>query len=222
MARPKRITLGGYVYHVFNRANGRLKMFRKDSDYLAFEQILSEGLDRYSMRICGYCLMDNHWHLLLWPINDGDLSDFMRWITLTHTQRFHVSHNTVGVGHLYQGRFKSFPVQDDRHYLTALRYIEANPLRAGIVRDARDWSWSSLAVREGYECPFKLSSGPVRLRRNWSSVVNSKKSGEDIERLKVSINRGSPFGEGDWQLSTASKMGLESTMRSRGRPKKGT
>jgi len=116
MPRIKRITLGGYVYHVLNRANGRLRIFRKDGDFLAFEQILAEGIERYSMRLCGYCIMSNHWHLLVWPLSDGDLPEFMRWITLTHTQRFHVSHGTVGIGHLYQGRYKSFPVQTEKQY----------------------------------------------------------------------------------------------------------
>lgn len=100
MGRAKRIGLGGYVYHVLKRANGRLRIFRKNGDFLAFEQILAEGIERFDMRICGYCLMGNHWHMLLWPKKDGDLSAFMRWITLTHVQRFHSSHGTVGIGHL--------------------------------------------------------------------------------------------------------------------------
>jgi putative transposase len=125
MGRPKRVALGGYVYHVLNRANGRLRIFRKKADFAAFEAILAEGIERFDMRIWGYCIMSNH--LLLWPREDGDLSDSMRWITLTHTQRYHASHGTVGIGHLYQGRYKRFPTQDDDHYLTVLRYIEANP-----------------------------------------------------------------------------------------------
>lgn len=88
MGRPKRITLGGYFYHVLNCANGRLRIFKKEADFAAFEQILSEGIERFAMRVCGYCLMGNHWHLLLWPRRDGDLSAFMRWITLTHRPAF--------------------------------------------------------------------------------------------------------------------------------------
>jgi len=114
MPRPERITLGGYVYHVLNRANGRLRIFRKPADFLAFEKILGDGLSRFSMRLCGYCLMSNHWHLLLWPQGDDDLPAFMRWVTLTHVQRYHASHATIGIGHLYQGRYKSFPVQGDQ------------------------------------------------------------------------------------------------------------
>jgi len=220
MPRPKRITLGGYVYHVLNRANGRLRIFKKDGDFLTLEQIIAEGVERFSMRICGYCIMGNHWHLFLWPREDGDLSQFMRWISLTHTQRFHASHGTVGIGHLYQGRFKSFPVQDDSHYLTVLRYIEANPLRAGLVEQADDWPWSSFAVRLGYDCPFELSDGPVELPLNWSAIMREVFTEKELDRIEKSIKRGAPFGQADWTAKTASRLQLQSTLRPR--PKKRT
>ena len=222
MPRAKRITPGGYTYHVLNRANGRLRIFRKDADFLAFEQILAEGIERFGMRVCGYCIMSNHWHFLLWPVDDGDLSKFMRWVTLTHTQRYHTSHGTVGTGHLYQGRFKSFPVQDDGHYLTVLRYIEANPLRAEIVKRARDWLWSSFAVRQGAESLFELSDGPVKLPRRWGKLVDEVIKPEWLGVLENSIRRGAPFGDLNWQAVTVKKMGLESTMKPRGRPNKCT
>ena len=222
MSRPKRIALGGYVYHTLNRANGRLRIFRKDDDFLGFEQIMAEGAERFSMRICGYCIMGNHWHLLLWPREDGDLSAFMRWISLTHTQRYHASHGTVGIGHLYQGRFKSFPVQDDSHYLTVLRYIETNPLRAGLVADAGDWPWSSLAVRQGYECPFALSDGPVELPSNWDRRVQEPLDQNELDGLQVSLRRGAPWGDDRWTTKTAAKLGLQSSLRPRGRPRKST
>ena len=222
MARPKRIALGGYVYHALNRANGRLRIFRKDDDFLAFEQILADGAERFSMRICGYCIMGNHWHLLLWPREDGDLSQFMRWISLTHTQRYHVSHGTVGIGHLYQGRFKSFPVQDDSHYLTVLRYIEANPLRASLVADAGEWPWSSFAVRQGYECPFELSDGPVELPLSWARLLRLEFTDKECEHIEKSIKRGVPFGQADWTRITAARLKLQSTLRPRGRPNKST
>ena len=222
MSRTQRVTLGGYVYHVLNRANGRLRIFRKHDDFLAFEQTIAEAIERFDMRICGYCIMSNHWHFLLWPHGDGDLSNFMRWLTLTHTQRYHASHGTLGIGHLYQGRFKSFPVQEDSHYLTVLRYIEANPLRAGLVEDAGDWLWSSLAVRNGAESLFELSDGPVELPDRWKKLVNEVDKGKNFERLGNSIKRGTPFGNVEWQSITAGKMKLESTMRPRGRPFKCT
>jgi putative transposase len=222
MPRPKRITLGGYVYHVLNRANGRLRIFCKNSDFLAFEKILAQGIELYGMRICGYCIMSNHWHLLLWPVNDGDLSNFMKWLTLTHTQRYHTSHKTVGIGHLYQGRFKSFPVQDDAHYLTVLRYIEANPLRAGLVEKAEQWPWSSLAMRNGAKSLFELSKGPVLLPDGWNKLVNDVKENENADVLKNCITRGTPYGDNEWKMKAIKKMKLESTVRPRGRPKKST
>jgi len=222
MGRNKRITLGGYVYHALNRANGRLRIFRKHSDFLAFEQILAEGVERFDMRICGYCIMPNHWHLLLWPRQDGDLSAFMRWITLTHTQRYHASHGTVGIGHLYQGRYKSFPVQDDSHYLTVLRYIESNPVPAGLISDAAQWLWSSFAVRLGAEAPFELTDGPIELPSNWARLLQRNIARTELDHITNSIKRGAPFGQEPWKQLTAAKLKLQSTLRPKGRPKKST
>jgi putative transposase len=221
MSRPQRIALGGYVYHVLNRANGRLRIFRKESDFLAFEKILADGAAMFSMRLCGYCIMGNHWHLLLWPRGDDDLSLFMRWVTLTHTQRYHASHGTVGIGHLYQGRFKSFPVQSDPHYLSVLRYIEANPLRGGLVKDASLWAWSSFAVRQGRESAVVLSDGPVELPPNWPRVLHTHFGPEELG-IGNCIRRGAPFGDARWMTGTATRLKLQSTLRSRGRPRKST
>lgn len=115
---------------MLNRANGRLPIFETDDDFAAFEQILEEGRDRCEMRILVYCLLPNHWHLLVWPRNDGDLSRFTGWITLTHTQRWHAHRHSSGSGHVYQGRFKSFPDQEDEHFYAVSRYVERNALRA--------------------------------------------------------------------------------------------
>src|SRR5258707_5271366 len=91
--------------------------------------------------------MPNHWHLVVRPQHDGDLSRFVGWVTLTHTQRWHARQHTVGSGHAYQGRFKSFPVEADDHFLTLCRYVERNALRAALVVRAEEWRWSSLAQR---------------------------------------------------------------------------
>src|SRR5438309_1941517 len=134
MGRPYRTALGGYVYHMLNRANGRLPIFHKNGDYDAFERILGEALEHVpGMRLLAYCLMPNHWHLVVWPRRDGELSDFGHWLTLTHTQRWHAHYRDVGTGHLYQGRFKSFPVGQAEHFLGLCRYVERNAVRAGLV-----------------------------------------------------------------------------------------
>ena len=118
MPRIARRTPGGLVYHVLNRANGKLRLFKKDQDFEAFEKVLQQAWERTSIRVLGWCLMSNHWHLVLWPERDGQLTAFMRWLTLTHAQRWKQAHGAVGHGHLYQGRFKSFPIESDRHLLT--------------------------------------------------------------------------------------------------------
>ena len=161
MGRPHRVALGGYVYHVLNRANGRLPIFHKDADYAAFERILGEALEHVpGVRLLAYCLLPNHWHLVVWPRRDGELSDFGHWLTLTHTQRWHAHHHDIGAGHLYQGRFKSFPVARDEHFLRLCRYVERNALRAGLVRRAEAWRWCSLGRRRlgpqpGPECRYR-------------------------------------------------------------------
>ncbi len=223
MPRPKRQCAGGIVYHVLNRANGRLRIFKKRADFEAFERVLAEGIERVGMRLCGYCIMGNHWHLLLWPRQDGDVSEFMRWVTLTHTQRWHAAHGTTGIGHVYQGRFKSFPVQSNEHYLTVLRYIESNPLRAKIVKNSRDWEYSSLAIRNGADKEgLKISAGPVKLPERWNRLVNVL-PGESVDDvIDNCVKRGCPYGNVKWIETITQKLGLQITLRPRGRPRKGS
>ena len=220
MPRAKRITKANIVYHVLNRANGRLRIFKKPSDFQAFENILAQGQKLFDMRICSYCIMSNHWHLVLWPKNDGDLSGFMKWITVTHSHRWHKSHATVGMGHLYQGRYKSFPIQSDVRYLKTMRYVEANPLRAGMVKSASDWLWSSLAIRLGAESEINLSKGPKRLPADWPKLVDLAIDQNEIDTIDNCIKRGSPYGSKQWIVATANQLNLESTLRPRGRPRK--
>ncbi len=222
MGRPLRVNLGGYVYHALNRANGRAVIFRKDSDYEAFERILAETLEHVpGMRLLAYCLMPNHWHLVLWPRRDGELSDFMHWLTLTHTQRWHAHYRDVGCGHLYQGRFKSFPVQED-HLLTLCRYVERNALRAGLVTAAEAWRWSSLWQRQRDEAQrsVRLSPGPVAWPAAWIKHVNQAQTEAELEAVRCCIARGQPLGTESWSKRTATRLGLSSTLRRRGRPKK--
>ncbi len=223
MPRHMRIARGNVVYHVLNRANGRLRIFKKRRDFEAFEQILNEGAELFSMRICGYCIMNNHWHLVLWPRHDGDLSEFMKWITMTHSHRWHRAHKTVGLGHLYQGRFKSFPVQSDSHYLTLMQYVESNPARAGIVERNIDWPWSSLAIRTGQEKDVVLSDGPVELPMRWLKLIDDATgiSESDLTLIETCVKRGRPMGGSTWTNTTAAKLGLQATLRPRGRPRKG-
>ena len=222
MGRPKRTAEGGLIYHVWNRANAKMTIFRRDADYEAFERIVVEAQERTAMRIVAYCLMPSHWHFVLWPLDDGDLSDFTGWMTLTHTQRWHAHTQTTGWGHLYQGRFKSFPVQDDEHFFTLCRYVERNALRAELVERAEDWRWGSL-YRWKYGTPKEkslLSSWPLPRLANWVEHVNNPLTEGELDAIRGSIRRGRPLGDSQWTESIARRLGLESTLRPRGRPKK--
>ena len=123
MPRRLRCADGGLVYHVLNRAVGRATLFRKAADYAAFEEILRQAWERFGMRLLAYSAMPNHWHLVVWPEHDGDLTTYMQWLTVTHVRRWHAHHHTAGTGPIYQGRFKSFPIQKGEHFLTVCRYV---------------------------------------------------------------------------------------------------
>jgi putative transposase len=210
--------MGGYAYHVLNRGVGRLRIFRKERDFEAFEEVIEQAKARLPMRVLGWCVMSNHWHFVLWPQGDGDLSEFMRWLTVTHTQRLHAAHRTGGTGPLYQGRFKSFPIAEDDHLLTVLRYVERNPLRANLVEQAAAWRWSSLWHRVHGNASGLLDEGPVAIPRGWRQHVETPQTDSELEALRRSVVRGAPFGSASWQEGTARRLGLQSTLRARGRP----
>ena len=176
------------------------------------------------MRILAYCLMPNHWHLVLYPREDGDLARFLRRVTMTHTQRYHAKSQTVGYGHIYQGRYKSLLVESDRHFLTLVRYVERNAARAGLVAKAEDWRWSSAHVRRyGRAEEKKLLSGwPVPEPPGYLKWVNRAEGKEQIEQIRQAIKRSRPYGSEKWVSKTVRRFGLESTMRNRGRPQKGS
>ena len=221
MPRRARISTGGLAYHILNRRVGRLALFDKPADYMAFEKILNEAHERTGIRIAAYCLMPNHWHLLLWPRDDGELSEVMRWITVTHTQRWHAHRESFGSGPVYQGRFRSFPVQTDEHFLTVARYVERNALRAKLVKRAEQWQWSSLwrwAQGDPKLLAF-LSDWPVKRPRQWVGWVNRPETASELEDLRCSAQRGRPFGSQGWVVRIAKRLSLESTLRPRGRPK---
>lgn len=220
MPRRLRFADAGYAYHVLNRGVGRMRLFRKDRDFEAFEEVIGEAKARLPMRVLGWCVRSTHWHFVLWPRGDGDLSEFMRWLTVTHTQRWHAAHRTAGTGPLYQGRFKSFPIQEDDHLWTVLRYVERNALRANLVKQAEAWRWSSLWHRLHGNEGGLVDDGPLALPRGWLKHVQSPQTEAELEALRRSVVRGVPFGDTTWQERTAKELGLESTLRSRGRPRK--
>jgi len=133
--------------------NRRAQIFHKAADYHAFVRLLRAAQLRVPMRVLSFCLMPNHFHLALWPYNDGDLSEWMGWLLTAHVRRYHQHYHSSG--HVWQGRFRAFPIQEDEHLLTVLRYIERNALRANLVPRAETWAWSSLRwLQEPSAMPF--------------------------------------------------------------------
>jgi len=169
------------------------------------------------MRVVGYCIMPNHFHLVLWPINDGDLSRWMQWVLTTHVQRYH--RHFSNCGHVWQGRFKAFPIQDDDHLLSVLRYVERNPLRAGLVASAADWKWNSLMELSRRPAAEWFSEGPVQRGKIWNAYVDQAQTEMELAAIRFSVNQGTPLGDETWTNETISKLGLTSSLRRRGRPR---
>jgi putative transposase len=222
MGRAPRVDCAGHIYHVLNRANRRATIFEKVGDYDAFERILTEAIDRCEIDLFSYCLMPNHWHLVIRPRVDGEMARFCQWLTLTHTQRYHAHYKTAGQGHLYQGRYKSFRVQDDEHFLTVCRYVERNAYSADLCESPDRWRWGSLyRWKHGTTSERRiLSSWPIPRSSGWVAHVRAALSERELRRVRRSVARGAPYGDETWTESVARRFNLEITMRSHGRPRK--
>jgi putative transposase len=214
MPRTARASEAGYCYHVLNRGNARSEVFHKPEDYEAFLRAVGEASVRLPMRLLAYCLMPNHFHLVVRPHAAGDLSRWMQWLMTTHVRRYlrHYHHS----GHVWQGRFKAFPVQDDDHLITVVRYVERNPLRAGLVERSEDWPWSSLGTGAARATTLKIEAEELLRRGDWSAFVNAPQTEAEAAAIQLSIRRNRPYGSDYWTLATAARLGLESSLRSRG------
>lgn len=213
MARARRHSPGGVTYHVVNRAARKAAIFWTEQDYSAFVHVLAEAKTRFRVCIFAYIVMPNHWHLLLQPLHNGELSRFMHWLTTTHTRRWNVAHDKCGEGAVYQSRFKAIPIQDGLHLRQVWRYIERNALRAHLVGRAEDWRWSSLASRE---TDALLDAAPITLPDDWVEVVNLPQTDAEVNAIRLATERDAPYGESGWQVGTGR---LGKSRRPRGRPR---
>jgi putative transposase len=222
MPRRARHAPGGLIYHVLNRAVGRMRLFTRPADFAAFEQVLRDALQHHPIRLLGYCVMPNHWHLVVWPQRDGELSRFMHWLTMTHTQRWRHHRGLVGLGPLYQGRFKAFPTQDDTHLLGVLRYVERNALRAGLVSRAQTWPYCSLYHRSSPRSSMHtlLHPWPIDVPRYYLELVNQPQTAREEHDVRTCVRRGRPFGAPEWQLQVIRQLHLQSSVRAAHRPRK--
>jgi len=221
MPRAPRTSPDGAIHHVLNRGNRRAAIFHKAADYAAFLNLLCDTIVHVPMRILAVCLMPNHFHLVLWPVKGSDLSAYMQRLMSTHVRRYHRHHNTTGLGHIYQDRYKNFIVQSDGHLYNVLRYVEGNALRARLVPQAELWRWSSLHqfTPDGRHY---LTDWPVPRPTDWTDLVNRGISAQELDALRHAALRGRPYGDESWVESTVKLYGLESTIRPRGRQPKGS
>lgn len=222
MPRTKRICPAGEVFHVLNRSVARMTLFEKPDDYAAFMQVVEETYQKISLPIFAMSVMPNHWHFVVRPKTDTQLTEFFQRLTVTHTMRWHAHYSTGGSGHLYQGRFKSFPIQSDAHLLTVMRYVERNPLRANLVKRAEEWEYGSAWARQQKRSTPEWLAKPKKpsLPHQWRSLVNKPQTEAELSAVRKCITRGTPFGGPKWTSNTAVRLSLESTTRPRGRPKK--
>lgn len=228
MPRPLRPVDDGLIYHVINRGNNRQDVFHKRADFDAFLDTLAELKQRKPFKLYGYCVLNNHFHLLLQPTG-ATISRIMQSLLVSHTQRFH-RHYRSG-GHVWQGRFKSPVIQNDQHLLRVLRYIEANPLRAALVKRAEKYPWSSYRVHGlgkadelvdrliTYE---ELSPLPKVRQRKWAEKVHRPVEEAQLNAIRRSITTGLPYGDSAWVKRLAKRLDLDLTIRPRGRPRKST
>ena len=221
MPRQARVSVADVIYHVINRANGRTTIFHTEKEYRHFISLVQEARNLTDMHILGYCIMPNHWHFILYPQTDTQLAEFMSWLTSTHVRQYRTKTKTIGYGHLYQDRYKSFPVETNEYLQTLMRYVEQNPLRAKMVERAEDWIWSSLYIRErGSDKEKKLLAElPFDLPINYLESVNDSINKETLELVRVSVNKGTPYGKDGWVKEMVTEHGLVHTTRGRGRPK---
>jgi len=199
---------------------------QKAADFEAFLSALADLKDRKPFQLYGYCLLNNHFHLLIRPIG-VPISRIMQSLLVSHTQRYH-KHYRSG-GHVWQGRFKSPVIQNDEHLLIVLRYIEANPLRARLVKRAEDYPWSSYRVHglgeasalvDPLEAYQELGASDKTRRKKRAAIVHRPMEEATLEAVRRSASTGLPYGDETWVNRLAKKLSLDLRIRPRGRPRK--
>jgi putative transposase len=235
MPRVARQIFDGGCYHVINRGNNRATVFHNEGDYFAFVRSIHQACFHVPMRLLGFCVMPNHYHLVLWPKLAAHLSDWMRWLQTAHARRYHRLRGSSG--HVWQGRYKSFPIQQGGALNTVLKYVENNPVRVSLAAKAELWPWSSAsfwlkagadrrllrAFREDGEPtpaspPAWLTEGPVPRPTPWLRYVNAAVVEEELNDLRRSIVKELPFGSQTWVEDICERLGISSRLRPQGRP----
>ena len=186
------------IVHVFNRAIQDLCLFETSVDYELFLRLMALAVRRFSMVLLAYVVMPNHWHLVLWPQTDDSLPAFMHWLTGTHARRWRRLHGTRGRGAVYQGRYKVVPVQRDISLLRLCGYVERNPTRAGLVRRAEDWDWSSASPWAWEHRRPPLAPWPIPKPPDWLDILNAPQPADEVDAIRAALRTGRPIGKRLW------------------------
>jgi putative transposase len=195
MPRTARGSVGGCCYHAINRGNGRARVFHDAADYHDFVRLLRQAGARVPMRLLGFCLVPNHFHAVRWQVGDDHMSAWMQWLLTAPVHGYRRRYR--GSGHVWQGRFKAFPIAADEHLLTVLRYVERNPLRAGLVGRAADWPWSSPGVWLRPPLLAWLDAGPVPRPLGSLEYMQTPHTEAELAARRSSVERGVPYGDRD-------------------------
>jgi len=186
MPRPLRFLPAGSVHHIVNRGNDKRILFESTRDFEEFLFLMAMAKARAMIRIVAYCLMRNHWHLVLWPSAEGQVEEFQHWLTTTHAIRRRRITCTIGQGHIYQDRYRAFGIWSEAYYFNVVRYVEQNPLRAGLVTAAENWRWSSVSERIRRSRGL-LDEGPAPLPSDWSTLVNQRLPLSTVDEIRKSL-----------------------------------
>jgi putative transposase len=221
MARQPRLDIADQIFHVINRSNARWDIFKTEKDFQGVLKSLVETFELIPIDIFAFCIMSNHWHFIVKPKANGDMAQFFGKFTQKATQRWHAKHGSVGTGHLFQGRFKSFLVEKDDYFFQLAKYVEANPLRAAMVKKAEDWPWSSLSLRlKNLELAKKiLVPWPVDIPKNYLNLINQPLPKVQLDNIRTSLEKSRPLGSEGWVARQVNKYNLGYTLREPGRPK---
>jgi putative transposase len=216
--RPPRQIFAGQCYHILNRANRKAEVFHEAADYAGFVQLIAKAQEQIELPLFATCLMPNHVHFAVRPCNGDDVARWMQWLFTTHARHYHAKYGTTG--HVWQGRYKHFAVQDDHYLFALLRYVERNALRAKLAVRAEDWRWGSLNWRGRRESPVILTPPPLELPKDWIQIVNMPQTAAELEAIRTCVHRQRPFGDPEWITREAKQSGLDQTLISVGRPRK--
>ncbi len=217
MPRSARSIVANHCYHLINRGNRKATVFHEPPDYQQFLALIARAQERLHLPILAACLMPNHVHFVIRPAHAADVARWAHWMFTTHVRWYHAKYATTG--RIWQGRFKAFAVQEDHHLLSLMRYVERNALRARLVERAEDWQWGSLAWRRAPISPVSLTESPVPLPSYWRQFTNDPQTAVELAEIRACVNRQRPFGSPDWVVNQVGALGLESSLRSVGRPR---